>query len=216
MATLILAFVMPMHVLAKGKPGGNGNDFVFTVIGDTAYGGPLNFTLPDFEVMIDEINDDADNSFTIHVGDLKGAVPCTREATFDSRLAFFQSFEAPLIYTPDHAFTMICPSLINTLGHCAQIPGISPPVSPSTRVCHPRDVLIIIVNMSHDTSPSCESGVLIPYIFIKTLLLVLSSITPLSFPLPQSLIACPYPVSAIFWEKVDRKFENIFGGGVSA
>ncbi|MBM3270126.1 MAG: hypothetical protein FJZ01_21030 [Candidatus Sericytochromatia bacterium] len=71
--------------------------FTFMAIGDVPYYIPDDY--PGFERLIAAINR-ARPAFTVHVGDFKkGAKPCD-DATFDRAKAYFDSFEAPLVYTP--------------------------------------------------------------------------------------------------------------------
>lgn len=77
-------------------------DFRFVAIGDMPY-----YTRNDpdkefqkFDRLIKKINMETNTSFTVHVGDIKsGSTPCSDEA-FQKVLDRFQSFEAPLVYTP--------------------------------------------------------------------------------------------------------------------
>jgi len=69
--------------------------FVFGVLGDTPY---TEREDAEFLSMIRRINQE-DLAFSIHVGDFKGSGACSDEL-FRKRLAEFNSFAAPLIYTP--------------------------------------------------------------------------------------------------------------------
>ena len=69
--------------------------FVFGVLGDTPY---TEREDAEFLSMIRRMNQE-DLAFSIHVGDFKGSGACSDEL-FRKRLAEFNSFAAPLIYTP--------------------------------------------------------------------------------------------------------------------
>jgi hypothetical protein len=72
--------------------------FSFVALGDMPYGEPAK-TYPRFEALIGEINR-RKPAFSIHVGDIKsGSTPCS-DAYFAEQLAFMNSFESALIYTP--------------------------------------------------------------------------------------------------------------------
>jgi hypothetical protein len=69
--------------------------FTFAVLGDTPYGEGEE---REFPLMIERINH-AHVDFSIHVGDFKGSGDCS-DALFAKRYAQFDTFAAPLIYTP--------------------------------------------------------------------------------------------------------------------
>jgi len=69
--------------------------FVFGVLGDTPYNEREEAA---FLTMIDRINRES-LAFSIHVGDIKGGGACSDEL-FARRLAEFNRFKQPLIYTP--------------------------------------------------------------------------------------------------------------------
>lgn len=72
--------------------------FEFVAIGDMPYG-PKEKAHPPYEHLIGLINQ-RKPAFTVHVGDIKsGSSPCTDEE-FASQLAFFNRFDAALVYTP--------------------------------------------------------------------------------------------------------------------
>jgi hypothetical protein len=71
-------------------------EFDFVALGDTAYRIPDD--LPLYDALIEKINA-AKPAFSIHVGDIWGATPCTKEE-YEKVLARFQTFRAPLVYTP--------------------------------------------------------------------------------------------------------------------
>jgi hypothetical protein len=70
-------------------------DFTFTAIGDQPYG-----SHEPFQQLIKKINQQKDNQFTIHVGDIKdGGSECS-DQTFMNVKKMFDGFDKPLIYTP--------------------------------------------------------------------------------------------------------------------
>ena len=72
--------------------------FTFVALGDMPYG-PAEKSYPPFERLIGAVNAAAP-AFTLHVGDIKsGGTPCSDEE-FRNQLAFMNSFDAPLVYTP--------------------------------------------------------------------------------------------------------------------
>ena len=70
--------------------------FQFALIGDTRYNDEGD---THFGPMRDEINRDAKLQWVLHVGDILGGTPCSDELHVE-RLASFQDFELPLVYTP--------------------------------------------------------------------------------------------------------------------
>jgi hypothetical protein len=84
-------------LLALGAPA-RAAEFDFVALGDTAYRIPAD--LPLYEALIEKINA-AKPAFSIHVGDIWGATPCTKEE-YEKVLACFQTFRCPLVYTPGH------------------------------------------------------------------------------------------------------------------
>jgi hypothetical protein len=70
-------------------------DFLFTAIGDQPYGHP-----EPFDQLIKKINQQKENQFTIHVGDIKnGGSECSDQAFLNIK-KMFDNFDQPLIYTP--------------------------------------------------------------------------------------------------------------------
>jgi hypothetical protein len=70
-------------------------DFLFTAIGDQPYGHP-----EPFGQLIKKINQQKENQFTIHVGDIKnGGSECSDQAFLNIK-KMFDDFHQPLIYTP--------------------------------------------------------------------------------------------------------------------
>ena len=83
-------------VLFLCVPGARADQFDFVALGDTAYRVPED--LPAYDALIDTINA-AKPAFSIHVGDIWGASPCTA-AEYEKMHERFQKFSAPLVYTP--------------------------------------------------------------------------------------------------------------------
>ncbi|MCY3822921.1 MAG: hypothetical protein OXG62_03510 [Nitrospinae bacterium] len=72
--------------------------FTFVALGDMPYGKPAK-VYPPFKALIGQVNA-LNPAFTIHVGDTKsGSTPCSDKMLLD-QLAFMNSFDAPLVYTP--------------------------------------------------------------------------------------------------------------------
>ncbi len=70
--------------------------YSFIALGDTAYAAPDDY--PIYQSLIESINS-AEPAFSIHVGDTKGRGDCGNEFQLQQR-DFFNSFEAPVVYTP--------------------------------------------------------------------------------------------------------------------
>jgi hypothetical protein len=70
--------------------------FQFALIGDTRYNDEGS---AHFGPMRDEINQDRKLKWVVHVGDILGGTPCSDELHYE-RLADFQAFMMPFIYTP--------------------------------------------------------------------------------------------------------------------
>jgi hypothetical protein len=86
--------------------------FKFIVVGDTAYNPPADDAL--YADLIAAINRRRP-SFTIHVGDTKGAGPC--DDAFQQRVfATFKQFSGPLIYTPGDNEWTDCHKPVNGSG----------------------------------------------------------------------------------------------------
>lgn len=72
--------------------------FSFMALGDMPYGEPSEVYAP-FEALIQRINE-LDPALVIHVGDTKsGSTPCS-DQMLDEQLAYLDSFEPPVLYTP--------------------------------------------------------------------------------------------------------------------
>lgn len=90
-------FALALSSLVVAPVMAQSSSFEFVAIGDTPYVIPNDY--PRFDRLIGAINK-AKPSFTIHVGDIKsGSSPCSDE-NFQKVLDQFQTFEAPLVYTP--------------------------------------------------------------------------------------------------------------------
>ncbi|MGH9464475.1 MAG: metallophosphoesterase, partial [Thermoanaerobaculia bacterium] len=70
--------------------------FSFVALGDTTYAIPEDHPL--YEKLIAVVNEAAP-AFSIHVGDTKGYGDCGR-AFQESQRAFFETYAAPVVYTP--------------------------------------------------------------------------------------------------------------------
>jgi hypothetical protein len=110
--------------------------FVFGVLGDTPYTAREE---TEFLGMIERINHEP-LAFSIHVGDIKGSGTCSDEL-FRRRLAQFDSFKAPLIYTPgDNEWTdcrrkhMGAGDPIETLGRLRKVFFAEPHSLGATRI----------------------------------------------------------------------------------
>jgi Calcineurin-like phosphoesterase len=72
--------------------------FTIATLGDTAYGKPEE-VYPQYEKLISTINDSKPD-LVIHVGDTKsGSTPCS-DKMLDEQLAYLNTFNAPLLYSP--------------------------------------------------------------------------------------------------------------------
>ncbi len=72
--------------------------FTIATLGDTAYGKPEE-VYPQYEKLISTIND-LKPDLVIHVGDTKsGSTPCS-DKMLDEQLAYLNTFNAPLLYSP--------------------------------------------------------------------------------------------------------------------
>ena len=88
-----IAFTLVLLVAASLA---RADKFEFVALGDTAYRLPED--LPIYDALIDKINA-AKPAFSIHVGDIWGANPCTVDE-YQKSLAKFQRFAGAVIYTP--------------------------------------------------------------------------------------------------------------------
>lgn len=90
-AALAVLACLPLPAVAQEA-------FHFMAIGDMPYYIPKDYEKLDR--LIDKINKEGNPAFTIHVGDIKsGSTHCSDEI-FQKVLERFNSFEAPLLYTP--------------------------------------------------------------------------------------------------------------------
>ena len=85
----------PPRTTLLGGPTTTPGSFRIAVWGDTPYGSDELAQLPR---LVEEINA-AEVDFSIMVGDIAAALAC-EDATYESTVAFFDSFEAPLVYVP--------------------------------------------------------------------------------------------------------------------
>jgi hypothetical protein len=99
-ATLaISALIAAPAAVALADAGGARHDRTQTlaIIGDIPYGDAL---IAEFPADIAEINADPDVSRVIHLGDIKNGSSRCDDSYFQARLADFQTFADPLVYTP--------------------------------------------------------------------------------------------------------------------
>ncbi len=88
---------MALLVLTAGAASAD-KPFTFVALGDMPYGNPAK-VYPPFKTLIGQVNA-LNPAFTIHIGDTKsGSTPCSDKMLL-AQLAFMNSFEAPLVYTP--------------------------------------------------------------------------------------------------------------------
>lgn len=80
---------------------GNG-PFEFALIGDTPYiaGNVPGMAYPQFDLLVESINDDNKIKWVLHAGDIKNGSTVCSDAIFTDRLARFSQIMKPLIYTP--------------------------------------------------------------------------------------------------------------------
>lgn len=74
--------------------------FQFALIGDVPYGAPVGIPYTPFLRVIEEVNADPQILFVLHAGDIKSGSERCSDELFADRLAYFQRFEDPFIYTP--------------------------------------------------------------------------------------------------------------------
>ena len=89
---------MALLVLTSAAASADDKPFTFVALGDMPYGKPAK-VYPPFKTLIGQVNA-LNPAFTIHIGDTKsGSTPCSDKMLLD-QLAFMNSFDAPLVYTP--------------------------------------------------------------------------------------------------------------------
>lgn len=88
------SFVLALCLLAS--PAAPATQFHFVALGDTAYNQETD--LPVYERLIHLINDTRP-AFTLHVGDVWGALECSRE-NYEWIRGWFQRYRHPVVYTP--------------------------------------------------------------------------------------------------------------------
>ncbi|WP_053227127.1 metallophosphoesterase family protein [Solirubrobacter soli] len=92
-----LAAALLMPAVAGATPRDHDRATTLAVIGDVPYGDPL---IAEFPEDITEINADPDVSRVIHLGDIKNGSSRCDTSYLTARLADFQTFADPLVYTP--------------------------------------------------------------------------------------------------------------------
>src|SRR4051812_5317890 len=92
-AALLLAWV------ANAQP-----QFSFAAIGDVPYepvaSGHQVYPVPQYERLIANINSEPSIDFTIHIGDIKAGNTLCEDNVYANNLAYFNSFQNPVILTP--------------------------------------------------------------------------------------------------------------------
>jgi hypothetical protein len=96
LAAAVVALLVPAAASAKAHPTRPVTS-TLAVIGDIPYGDPL---IAEFPQDIREINADPEVSRVIHLGDIKSGSSRCDTTYFQARLADFQTFADPLVYTP--------------------------------------------------------------------------------------------------------------------
>lgn len=91
--SLVLLFCLPSYSLAESEVEPS---FSFVTLGDTAYYTPDDY--PRYRSLIEQINH-SEALFSIHVGDIWGFGPCTKE-NYQRQKALFNQYKNPVIYTP--------------------------------------------------------------------------------------------------------------------
>ena len=106
-----IAFTLALVLVATFA---RADKFEFVALGDTAYRLPED--LPIYDALIDTINA-AKPAFSIHVGDIWGANPCTVDE-YEKSLAKFQRFTGAVIYTPGDNEWVDCrqPAVLDAYG----------------------------------------------------------------------------------------------------
>ena len=93
---MVLALSMAPATAAAASSGGSDRPTTLAVIGDTPYD---DAQLAGFPTLVDAINADRDVRTVVHLGDMKSGQPCT-DAFFASRLALYDTFRDPFVFTP--------------------------------------------------------------------------------------------------------------------
>lgn len=93
----LAAALTPFAPAAAAPPADHGSGYSFAVIGDVPYGADQIAAFPRW---IDQINDDRQVHYTVHVGDIKNGSTTCDDAYFDQIRERFDSFDRPLVYTP--------------------------------------------------------------------------------------------------------------------
>jgi hypothetical protein len=78
--------------------------FSFAAIGDVPYEPVTNghqvYPVPQYERLIDHVNGDPSVEFTVHIGDIKAGNTLCEDNVYANNLAYFNSFQNPVIFTP--------------------------------------------------------------------------------------------------------------------
>jgi hypothetical protein len=78
--------------------------FSFAAVGDVPYEPVTNghqvYPAPPYERLIAHINSDPSVEFTVHIGDIKAGNTLCEDAVYANNLAYFNSFQNPVIFTP--------------------------------------------------------------------------------------------------------------------
>lgn len=93
---VFVALVLAGAVAAPMRGHAQAGNWRFVALGDMPY---RDQDIPDMEMLIDAING-VQPRFTVHVGDTKNSAAACGEAWNKRVLGWFNSFQAPLIYTP--------------------------------------------------------------------------------------------------------------------
>jgi hypothetical protein len=92
-----LAMAPAAAALGQGAPEERNSAQTLAIIGDIPYGAAL---IAEFPADIAEINADPNVSGVVHLGDIKNGSSRCDDSYFTARLADFQTFADPLVYTP--------------------------------------------------------------------------------------------------------------------
>ena len=99
---LFSVLTLQLHVWAKDSAEANTKyaPFEFALIGDIPYGVAPGVNFPLFDSLVDEINNDTNVQWVVHVGDIKsGGTDCS-DAVLKDRYERFSKFNKPFILTP--------------------------------------------------------------------------------------------------------------------
>ena len=97
--TAVCATALLVTCAAKAQP-----QFSFAAIGDVPYEPVTNghqvYPVPQYERLIANINSDSSIEFTVHIGDIKAGNTLCEDDVYANNLAYFNSFQNPVIFTP--------------------------------------------------------------------------------------------------------------------